>query len=331
MTYHPGDDSGERTLRLVYWYPTEDTEGDAPLYHGLLATEGALEGAALAAADGARPLVVFSHGNGSFAEQSYFLTEFLASHGFVVAAMDHTGNTLLDLQDDLPPEIFHWRPWDVTAVLDHIYALPQGHFLAGGVSDRVGVTGHSFGGYTSMAIGGATWAVDLAQRICRTRDLPLNICTVLSDSEAHYRAGFRDDRVDAIAPMSPGGVMLFTGGVGHIAVPTLLLTGARDDTTPNTTDGDPAWSALSAGGGHVRVDFATAGHFTFSHACELAGLGVDDGCGEGFIAAEEAHRAINAYILAFFYRHVLGDDAGADLLDGTTVVSDDVTLSVGQQ
>ncbi len=39
------------------------------------------------------PLVIYSHGNGGLRYVSAFLTEHLASHGFVVMAPDHTGNT----------------------------------------------------------------------------------------------------------------------------------------------------------------------------------------------------------------------------------------------
>ena len=45
--------------------------------------------------DGPYPLIVFSHGNGGLGVQSFFLTEYLASHGYVVVCPDHTGNSLL--------------------------------------------------------------------------------------------------------------------------------------------------------------------------------------------------------------------------------------------
>src|SRR5262249_61965308 len=46
---------------------------------------------------GRYPLVLFSHGFGGHRRQSTFLTTHLASHGYVVAAPDHTGTTLVDL------------------------------------------------------------------------------------------------------------------------------------------------------------------------------------------------------------------------------------------
>src|SRR5262249_56282777 len=46
---------------------------------------------------GSYPLVMFSHGFGGHRRQSTFLCTHLASHGYVVAACDHTGNTLFDV------------------------------------------------------------------------------------------------------------------------------------------------------------------------------------------------------------------------------------------
>src|SRR5690606_16328760 len=118
----------DRTLRVVLWYPTRDASGDSALYAGLLPAPGAFAGAAPVDDAGPLPVVVFSHGNTSFAEQSYFLTEHLASHGFLVAAVDHTGNTF-SAGGGVPVEIFHWRPGDLTALLDHLEGLPAAHAL----------------------------------------------------------------------------------------------------------------------------------------------------------------------------------------------------------
>ena len=48
-------------------------------------------------ATGRYPLVVFSHGYAGFRDQSTFLTAFLASWGFVVAAPDHYSRDLTEV------------------------------------------------------------------------------------------------------------------------------------------------------------------------------------------------------------------------------------------
>ena len=51
----------------------------------------------VAVAPGRYPLVVFSHGYAGFRDQSTFLTSFLASWGFVVAAPDHYSRDLTEV------------------------------------------------------------------------------------------------------------------------------------------------------------------------------------------------------------------------------------------
>jgi predicted dienelactone hydrolase len=72
----------------------------------------------------------------------------LVSHGFVVAAPSHedTAEAWKGIVD---------RPLDVVFVLNQLAEL-EGNELADIIdTEKVGVTGFSFGGYTSLAVGGA--------------------------------------------------------------------------------------------------------------------------------------------------------------------------------
>ena len=102
------------------------------------------------------PLVLFSHHSfGSRRESSHLMTH-LASHGYVVAAIDHTGNTLVDRLRQSPPdanakdvriqirEITERRSEDVLELADHL--------LSGDDERGVGVVGHSWGGYTALEV-----------------------------------------------------------------------------------------------------------------------------------------------------------------------------------
>ena len=91
-------------------------------------------------AHGPYPLVVFSHGNGGMRLQSLFFTEYLASHGYVVIAPDHTYNTFLDNDDDYFLEVLYRRPLDLSDSFDWLVAQSgeAGGALAGCVDGAAG-------------------------------------------------------------------------------------------------------------------------------------------------------------------------------------------------
>jgi predicted dienelactone hydrolase len=105
---------------------------------------------------GPRPLVVFSHSSGGGRRQSTFLCTHLASHGYVVAAMDHSEIVAPELarQDGETPEQTTARrsAWVESRVPDVRFLLD--HLLASDAAldpERVAIVGHSFGGWTALA------------------------------------------------------------------------------------------------------------------------------------------------------------------------------------
>ncbi|MCP4810681.1 MAG: hypothetical protein GY884_35550, partial [Proteobacteria bacterium] len=274
-------------------------------------------------------LALFSHGNAGIEVQTYFLCEHLASHGWMVVAMRHTGNSLLDFDQSQVPVMFLLRPLDVIATLDALTALPTDDPLAGRVGEDVVVAGHSFGGYTTLAVGGATIDVAAIDATCAADET--GACDTWTEPRRQLAlAGFLDERVDALVPMAPwrvGGV-LGPLGTSSVVLPTLLMTASLDETTPDAIDGDPIWDGLLASGGeHARLSLTTAGHYTFSIACDF-GFQAGDGCGDGFIPSSDAYPIISAYTLAWYRRH-LEEDASVDaLLDGDETLSDMLVLTV---
>lgn len=324
IEYAPPRGQAARRLRVVMWYPTQAAEGRQTRYRNILLAPGVFTDAPPALAAPA-PTVVFSHGNGGFAEQNWFMGEYFASHGWLFVAFDHTGNTFDD--SSLPIyRLYEIRPGDVSAVIDFVADLPPAHPLAGGVSGDFLVAGHSFGGYTSLAIAGAGYDVDTLIAVCG--QLGQEVCDYLDEAGDAWRAGFRDPRVQGVIPLTPAGANLFQDRVAAIDVPVLMMTGGRDATLPNAREGDPLWAPMD-GPAAVRLDFPEAGHFSFSNACDIAPqLGRDDGCGEDFIAPGRIKPLINAYAMAFARLHVLGDAGDADLLTGERVLdAEALTLS----
>ncbi|MGI9605116.1 MAG: alpha/beta hydrolase family protein [Acidimicrobiales bacterium] len=125
------DTARERTLSVDIVYPTAaGATGEPSIYQFIptieLASSVAIADASPAA--GSFPIVVYSHGAGGTRWITTHLTEHLASHGFVVIAADHAGDTLLESIGDsrLPfEELAVLRPQDVDFLIESA-ASPTG-------------------------------------------------------------------------------------------------------------------------------------------------------------------------------------------------------------
>jgi predicted dienelactone hydrolase len=340
------DGQGEgRVLPITLWYPAEpvaqDPEDD-PFVYGIGLTPGVnlveLDSPMGVVEDapgdprGPFPVVLFSHGNGGVRQQSFFMTEWLASHGFIVAAPDHVGNTILDavLETDIPTiEAAVLRPTDMSRTLDAVFRESDdpGSPLAGMADDlRVGIAGHSFGGFTSFRVAGATIDQALLVEECMAMDGGL-LCSDLET--VTIPSSQADDRVMAALPQAPGGAiaMLPSMGFEDVSVPTMIQAGNADQTTPLDEESVAPYEQLTVPSSLLVID--QAGHFTFSDMCRfieavdpalLEALGEDvtdilgDGCGEANIPWPVAHDVINAYATDFFHTTVAGTEGFGDRL-----------------
>jgi predicted dienelactone hydrolase len=91
------DPSTGKTITADLWYPAADGATGTFARYSLLPTayfdsKVAIEDAPINSA-GAFPFVVYSHGSGGQSFVASFLTEDLASHGYVVLSANHDGNT----------------------------------------------------------------------------------------------------------------------------------------------------------------------------------------------------------------------------------------------
>jgi predicted dienelactone hydrolase len=277
----------ERELLLTVWYPAvAGTATGAPTYSFQTSEVGADRH------PGPFPVVLFSHGYSGFRFQSVFLTEFLATHGYVVVAPDHTGNTLND-QSASDAQSAWDRPQDLQVALDEVLSLHPNDPLHG-IADagRVAAIGHSFGAWTVQMLTGVSavtgpWG-----------DIPPEL------PPPPWR--FRDERVGAVIPMTPGALQSF-GPLDEAEIPVLFVGAELDATLPYATEAVPLWQGTPGSG---LVTLHGAGHFTPSDMCRLL-PNFGDGCGDGFLEPQVAHRLINAYTLAFLGRQ-LDDDARWD-------------------
>lgn len=98
-----------------------------------------------------RPLVVSSHGFSGSRTTQADVAAHLASHGYVVAAPQFPLSTLAAPGGPTTADIEN-QPGDVRAVIDHLLALGDGP-LAGAIDPaRIGATGLSWGGLTTLLV-----------------------------------------------------------------------------------------------------------------------------------------------------------------------------------
>lgn len=292
-----------RELRVNTWYPTEETDGLPATYSGVFPDPLVVADAAVV--DGPHPLVVFSHGHQGFGGNSSFLMRHLASHGWLVVAPDHTDNTTFD-GPDRSTEIYWERPLDLRAVVDAARAAYD-------TTEELGAVGHSFGGYTMHAVGGAVYA-DIEPTCLDGTDTSAFCSTMDEAQAARFASVLTLPGVQAVVAMAPGDFDLFgAAGIAEIGVPELLLTGGLDPGTP--TGGDLVWDALPAGS-RTGLHVPTMGHQGFT---DFSGTLGDPA---GSIDPEEGWRIVSTAVSAFLDAEVRGDPRGRVLLDGTVPISD---------
>lgn len=193
---------------------------------------------------GKTPVVVISHGLASNPESLEDVAQHLASYGYVVALPQHPGSDTKqakDLLEGYSREVFDLnefidRPQDITFVIDELEQRNQSEFDGRLDLENVGVGGHSFGGYTALAVAGAVIDFDYLQKICDRDYGALNTslllqCRALSLPRETYK--FRDNRVKAVLAANPVNSGIFgEKGISQIQIPVFFLSGNYDPATP---------------------------------------------------------------------------------------------------
>ncbi|KJE23546.1 Alpha/beta hydrolase family [Frankia torreyi] len=255
-----------------------------------------------APAPGRFALVVFSHGSAGSRVQSAYLMEALASHGFLVAAPDHPGDTMTDAaagREERQLALATDRPRDVSAVIDALTA--RSCLVASRVRrDEIGVVGFSFGGFTAVVS---------------------SIGVLSAPADRRIRAS-----VGIAAATSP----LPAASLAQVRVPTLLIGGTRDVNVPIARNVDRAFNLLVDS--HPRMTVAVTGavHNSFTEICRQAGLLGAAGipavlgmqvaltsaatCWWPRIAPADAHRLADRYTVAFLALHLRGEPGYARYL-----------------
>ena len=175
------------------------------------------------------PVVLVSHGAGGSWDANYAQARHLATHGYVVLALEHVGsNTQALLDSGLDHDLAIYlmtrsadevlgRPKDVSFAIDKAVQWNSSHKkLKGRMNlDKIGILGHSFGAYTVLASTGMRPALDW-----------LN-----PPQGSGLAPSLRDKRIDcgvALSPQGPGEPFFLENRYGYLKTPTLGITGSKD-------------------------------------------------------------------------------------------------------
>jgi predicted dienelactone hydrolase len=252
MVYEPPHLPPATWIYFDIWYPvdSEDWVGALTSYllMDLLFVQLELDSAVAkedvdVSSTGDRGLIVFSHGSGSLPVQSVVLTETLASHGFVVVAPRHHGNNIFDNSNSFEVSA-RQRPKDVSYSIDYMLARnadDQDDFYGSMDPSVIGVTGHSFGGFTAFAMASG-----------------------YDDGVESIPA---DTRVKVIVPVSPAHVPLDDAELKSIALPTLCMAGTLEPFS--TLCQRPFALTQTAAPVNYRADIIGATHTHFANICDI--------------------------------------------------------------
>lgn len=268
-----------------------------------------------------RPVVVVSHGFNSDRQTYAYQAEHLASHGYVVVVPEHSGSNTAQLQallegrarDIIEPTEFVDRPLDVSFLLDQLAVRSQTDPSLGPLNlEQVGVFGHSFGGYTALALGGGSLNFERLFKNCANLKTTLNLSLLLQCQARLLRSQayeLADPRIKAVVAVNPIGSSLFGPDVySQLQVPVMLVSGSADTVAPALSEQIRPFSWLTNPDKYL-VMMVGGNHFSTLGVPEP---GDQDSIGDildislGGPAPEEARRDLQALNLAFMNTFIAG-------------------------
>ena len=247
-------------------------------------------------------MIVVSHGAGGMGVLHRDLAVALAVHGYVVAAPTHPRGTGNDVSG---VAVWVGRPQQVSRVID---AVLEDRDLGAHIErERIGVVGHSNGGYTALAVAGARPSPGSEAAHCRDHPDDTRFCGFggAATREAARTVGslpeLRDPRVRSIVLLAPNAVRFTDDALARVTVPALVYAAEKDDLTRLQYHGERLARALP------RVECVLvkgAGHFSFLTSFPavlkiVAGEGARDPSG---FDRDAFHQVLNREIVGFFDR-----------------------------
>jgi predicted dienelactone hydrolase len=296
---------GHRHIAMAVFYPATVNDQSSPKFVMPFFTNiKAYRDAQIEFAGSKHPLIMFSHGRGGNGLLYAWFAEFLAAHGYVVAAINHyQANSYYATIAYLANKLWQ-RPIDISL---GITFLLNDKFWGGYIDGtKIGVAGHSQGGFTALWIGGAKVNRDKFEAFQRNwrnnrmvpehlrRELPVDATPALD---------VLDKRVKAVFAMAPGVIQAFgfdEAGLKQITIPTYIIVGAGDTVTPPKDNAE--FAAKNIPNAQLSVIPGPVGHNIFVNECDSDGKEeIPEPClDDSSIDRGKIHELIGNAALSFF-------------------------------
>ena len=251
------------------------------------------------------PLIVMSHGRRGWFGRHHDTAAALADAGFVVAVLNHPGDTWRDTSRTDSLSVLVERPADIKRLIDFMLdGWPDASRID---SQRIGLYGFSFGGYTGLVVIGGN--PDLRKGLPNCKTSSLRACQELESGERADQPITHDPRVKAAVIIDPYPVFVFPEEkLKGITVPVQLWS---SDPAQNADGLSGCCAAAINQRLPVKPDYhfvENAKHFSFLAACtpketqETPAICTD---APGFDRVD-FHRRLHADVVAFFREHFAG-------------------------
>ncbi len=238
----------DRPLKVEIWYPADVAEDvkEMVTYDHVLGMLNdpkrpltpyqfngrAIRDAKPKTANGAFPLIIVSHGYVGSRYLMTYLTENLASKGYVVIAIDHFESTYADAAP-FPSTLLN-RAKDILFILNQMAELskPNSNSFLAGLADanNTGLIGYSMGGYGVLNVAGAGYSAKM-DTFFGAMSGGSKAIQARSTNNAEYKASF-DSRVKAVVAFAPWGMqrgVWDAEGLAGLKIPTFFFAGNQDD------------------------------------------------------------------------------------------------------
>ncbi len=258
------------------------------------------------------PTLIFSHGFGSQPERHAWLSENLASKGYIVIAPDHADKPFN--QQNALGEAIVLRAYDIAATA--AVALADTTWREHIDADRIGLIGYSLGGLGALRVAGAAFNRTGAPATLIAHPAfsalleggPLDRGGLIANLKAMVLLApwGGQSNVNAFAPAS----------LAKVTTPALFLSGDRDDVSGYHDGVARLYAGLSAAP-RAFVTFENAGHTIAAAPLPPEGRGVflyEEFFEDPVWRKERLYGVSQHFITAFLDVHVKGDTTRAPYL-----------------